>query len=253
MYSKLVEKYIPSPFYGERNAEIDTITIHHMAGNFSIETCGNIFQRKGRNASSNYGIDSDGRIGCYVDEEHRAKTSSNWKNDARAITIEVANDVCGDNWHVSDKAMTSLILLLIDVCSRYKILPLKWELDKAKRKAHFDGANMTIHRDFTATLCPGPYLLSKMEYIANTVTSRCDATDIQTSPVNNGYYLVRVTTNVLNIRSSAGTDYTIKGTVRRGEVYTIVDTQKVGTTLWGKLKSGAGWICLRYTEPVTFK
>lgn len=27
-------------------------------------------------------------------------------------------------------------------------------------------------------------------------------------------------------------------------VYTIVETAKVGTTLWGKLKSGAGWVCI---------
>lgn len=252
MHSKLVDKYIPSPFYGDRNAQIDTITIHHMAGDFTIETCGNIFQRKGKNASSNYGIGTDGRIACYVDEENRAKTSSNWRNDARAITIEVADDDV-TKWTVSDKAMESLIKLLCDVCTRYKILPLKWDADKERRKGHVDGANMTIHRDFAKTLCPAEYLISKMSWIAEEVNRRC----LQGTPDNEkpapSTFLVRVTAKVLNIRTSAGTAYKIKGTVRKGEVFTIVETQKVGTILWGKLKSGAGWICLTYTEPVTFR
>ena len=56
-------------------------------------------------------------------------------------------------------------------------------------------------------------------------------------------YTVKVNTDTLNIRSGAGTNYPIKGTVKRGDVYTIVETK--GN--WGKLKSGAGWICLDYT------
>lgn len=56
-------------------------------------------------------------------------------------------------------------------------------------------------------------------------------------------YTVRVTVDALNIRSGAGTSYKINGTIRDKGVYTIVETQ--GN--WGKLKSGAGWICLDYT------
>ena len=55
-----------------RNHTIDTITIHHMAGNLSVETCGNIFAKKSRQASSNYGIDSKDRIGLYADEGNRS-------------------------------------------------------------------------------------------------------------------------------------------------------------------------------------
>ena len=56
-------------------------------------------------------------------------------------------------------------------------------------------------------------------------------------------YTVKINTDTLNIRSGAGTNYPIKGTVKRGDVYTIVETK--GN--WGKLKPGAGWICLDYT------
>lgn len=73
-----------------RNHAIDTITIHCMAGNLSVETCGNVFQTA--KASANYGIDSDGRVGMYVEEKDRSWASSSSSNDNRAVTIEVAND-----------------------------------------------------------------------------------------------------------------------------------------------------------------
>ena len=50
---------------GKRKHAIDTISIHCMAGNLSVERCGELFQNKERQASSNYGIGSDGRIGLY--------------------------------------------------------------------------------------------------------------------------------------------------------------------------------------------
>ena len=57
---------------------------------------------------------------------------------------------------------------------------------------------------------------------------------------------VRVTTDVLNIRSGPDTGYTATGQIAGGGVYTITETQ--GS--WGKLKSGAGWICLDYTTDI---
>ena len=63
-------------------------------------------------------------------------------------------------------------------------------------------------------------------------------------------YKVRITTNVLKIRKGAGTNYGTNGSVREGQVYTIVDDKYNGKTKWGKLKSGAGWIALGYTERV---
>ena len=59
-------------------------------------------------------------------------------------------------------------------------------------------------------------------------------------------YLVKVTASVLNYRSGPGTSHKIKGTIKKGEVYTIVEEN--GT--WGKLKSGAGWIHLGYTKKI---
>lgn len=159
-----------------RKHAIDTITIHHMAGDLSVETCGKLFQRQSREASSNYGIGTDGRIALYVHEEDRAWTSGSPANDNRAITIEVANDGGVEtNWHVSDKAMESLIALLADVCRRNGIQRLVWSDNKDDRVTHRNGCNMTVHRDFQATACPGPYLYSKQGWIAEQVNKRLES------------------------------------------------------------------------------
>lgn len=147
-YSALTNAVIMSPNHsGSRYNSISKITIHHMAGNLSIETCGNVFLNPNRQASSNYGIGSDGRIACYVDEENHPWTSANWDNDDRAITIEVANSETGGDWPISQAAYASLISLCADICNRYGIYP------------YYDGtpsATLTEHCMFVATNCPGP-------------------------------------------------------------------------------------------------
>lgn len=174
--SKLVSLTMISPNCNHpRNHKIDTITVHHMAGNLSIEQCARIFQRTQRQASSNYGIGTDGRIGLYVHEEDRAWTSGSPANDHRAITIEVANDGGAEtNWHVSDTALAALINLLEDICKRNGIEKLVWSDSKDDRVNHRNGCNMTVHRDFQATLCPGPYLYSKQKWIADKVNERLE-------------------------------------------------------------------------------
>lgn len=151
-YSALTNVAIMSPNHsGSRYNSISKITIHHMAGNLSIETCGNVFLNPNRQASSNYGIGSDGRIACYVDEENHPWTSSNWENDDCAITIEVANSETGGDWPISQAAYASLIRLCADICNRYGIYP------------YYDGtpsASLTEHCMFVATNCPGPTIHS---------------------------------------------------------------------------------------------
>lgn len=147
-----------------RNHKIDKITIHHMAGNMTVERCGELFGNASRQASSNYGIGSDGRVGLYVDEANRAWTSGNAENDHRAITIEVANDGGYPDWHVSDKALAKLIDLCVDICKRNGIEKLNFTGDK--------NGNLTMHKWFQATSCPGPYLESKFSHIAEQVNKR---------------------------------------------------------------------------------
>ena len=146
------------------------ITIHHMAGNLSVERCGDCFQGN-REASANYGIGSDGRIGLYVNECDRSWASSNRNNDAQAVTIEVANCGGDPNWPVSDKAYASLIDLCVDICKRNNIHSLEYTGDA--------NGNLTRHNMFAATACPGPYLQGKFSDIAAEVNKRLG---VETAP-----------------------------------------------------------------------
>lgn len=155
-----------------RNHKIDTISIHCMAGNLSVETCGNVFAPSSREASSNYGIGSDGRIALYVDEANRSWCTSSRENDNRAVTIEVANDGGAETgWHVSDKAYAALIDLVTDICKRNGIKKLLWRADKSLI-GQVDKQNMTVHRWFANKSCPGDYLYSKHYDIAAQVNKR---------------------------------------------------------------------------------
>ncbi len=166
-----------------RRDTIKKITIHHTAGTYGLYTLGKIFANPDRNASSNYGIDNDGKVGMFVEEKDRAWTSSSGANDHQAITIEVANLSLGGEWPISAKAYNTLILLCVDICKRNGIKKLVYTGDA--------NGNLTEHRMFAATLCPGPYLHSRMPQIMNDVNAVLLAKPypglLPTAPVRIGY------------------------------------------------------------------
>lgn len=169
---------------GKRTHKIDTITIHCMAGDLTIESCGALFAKESTQASSNYGIGSDGRIALYVDEANRSWASSNRENDQRAVTIEVANNGGADKgWPVSDKAYTALIDLLTDICKRNNIKKLLWKGDKALI-GKINQQNMTVHRWFANKSCPGDYLYNKHGQIAAEVNERLEDEDMTQDKFN---------------------------------------------------------------------
>lgn len=316
---------------GKRTKKIDTITIHCMAGQLSVESCGALFAKSSRQASSNYGIGPDGRIALYVDEGNRSWCTSSNANDQRAVTIEVASDAAHP-YAVKDKAYDALLDLVTDICKRNGIKKLVWSTSKSNRVNHLNGCNMTVHRDYAAKACPGDYLYNLHDEIAAEVNRRLgatggstpstggstgtaaadinvgdeveftgtrhyvsataanassckpgkakvtaiakgkahpyhliavsgggstvygwtDAADIKTSSSSTATsYLVKVTTDVLNIRKGPGTNYGTNGAIRDKGTYTIVaESDGPGASKWGKLKSGAGWISLDYTKKV---
>ena len=81
-----------------------------------------------------------------------------------------------------------------------------------------------------------------MDYVTPT-TATPTTTKTTTSTRKTVNYKVKVTVDSLNIRKGAGTGYATNGSVKKGQVFTIIE-EKDG---WGKLKSGAGWINLSYT------
>lgn len=164
-----------------RNHKIDTVTIHCVVGQCSVETLGNIFAPTSRQASANYGIGVDGRVGMYVEEKDRSWCSSNAANDHRAVTIEVASDTA-EPYAVNAKAYAALIDLLVDICQRNGITKLVWSTNKADRVNHKNGCNMTVHRDYANKSCPGTYLYERHAQIASEVNKRLGSTTTNPEP-----------------------------------------------------------------------
>ena len=170
--SKLVNYTRISPNRSvNRNHTIDTVSIHCVVGQCSVETLGSIFASTSKEASSNYGIGYDGRIGLYVEEKDRSWCTSSASNDNRAITIEVASDTYHP-YRVKDVAYKSLIKLLVDICKRNGIKKLVWSTDKSERMNHLNGCNMTVHRDYANKSCPGDCLYNLHGQIAKEVNAQ---------------------------------------------------------------------------------
>ena len=158
-----------------RNHVIDRITPHCVVGQCSVETLGNLFANTGREASSNYGIGADGRVGMYCPEEDRSWCSSSPYNDHRAITIECASDTYypyAFNWVVYMK----LVDLCVDICQRYGKTRLVW-LGHDNYEPKENEMLLTLHRWYASTACPGDWLVERMADLASRVNAIIEKRD----------------------------------------------------------------------------
>ena len=158
---------------GNRTHTIDRITPHCVVGQCSAEALGQWFSKSSTQASSNYGIDKDGRIGLYVEEKNRSWCSSSASNDNRAITIECASD-SQSPYTMNNSVYSSLIKLCIDICSRYGKTKLIWFNNKQESLAYQpkdDEIVLTVHRWFASKECPGDWLYNRLGDLAEKVTA----------------------------------------------------------------------------------
>lgn len=207
-YTKISPNRTPN-----RNHAIDTITIHCVVGQCSVETLGNVFAPESRQASSNYGVGVDGRIGMYCEEKDRSWCSSSASNDHRAITIEVASDTA-EPYAVKDVAYNATIQLVADICKRNGIKKLVWSTDKNTRINHLNGCNMTVHRDYANKSCPGTYLYDRMGDIAAKVNAILGATESPKQDTNTGGTSTTIKANdIVTINSDKATYYDGKTSV----------------------------------------
>ncbi len=191
-----------------RTHAIDTITIHCVVGQVTVESLGNIFAPTSKQASSNYGIGKDGKIGMYVEEKDRSWCSSNAANDHRAVTIEVASDTT-EPYAVTSAAYNALLDLVTDICKRNGIKKLVWSTNKSDRVNHKNGCNMTVHRDYANKSCPGTYLYERHGEIAAEVNRRLGATGTTgtTTATGETVYTVVAGDTLIGIAKKYGTTY----------------------------------------------
>ena len=186
---------------GQRTHSIDRITPHCVVGQCTAETLGEVFNGT-RDVSANYGIDRNGRVGLYVDEKNRSWCSSSRENDQRAITIECASDTT-EPYAFKDIVYKRLIELCDDICRRNGKSKLLWFGDKTKTLNYTpksDEMILTVHRWFSATACPGSWMMNRMDDLAKQVTaalqggSKTDSdTGTATEPKKAELYRVRKT------------------------------------------------------------
>ncbi|NSK14082.1 N-acetylmuramoyl-L-alanine amidase [Dorea phocaeensis] len=183
--SKLVSYTKLSPNHsGRRTHSIDRITPHCVVGQCSVETLGNIFAPASREASCNYGIGVDGRIGMYVEEKNRSWCSSSNVNDQRAVTIECASDTY-EPYVMNSKVYNSLVNLCTDICRRNGKNKLLWLGDKNRTLNCSPKSNemvLTVHRWFANKSCPGNWLYARLGDLANKVTANLQGVPVKPSP-----------------------------------------------------------------------
>ena len=251
-----------------RNHAIDTITIHCFVGQVTAKRGCEVFQPSSKGASCNYVVGYDGSIGLCVEEKDRSWCTGGYdkngnpirvngvsgkSNDYQAVTIEVASDT-KHPYAITEKAMAALIELCTDICRRNGIKKLLWSGDK-NLVGNPAKQNLTVHRWFANKACPGDYIYQRLGDIAAKVNAKLGATGaapVQPSaPVSSVPYKVRITATDLRIRKGPGTNTAIVQNAITPGVYTIVsEATGPGATLWGKLKSGKGWVSLDFCKKI---
>lgn len=200
----------------QKRSKTDMILLHHAVYNGDVEGIDRIHKNKGWTCIGyHFYARKDGSI--YRGRKEDTVGAHAYGSNYTSIGICAEGNFEIDTMSVEQK--NSIIELV-------NYLKNKYGVTKVLR-----------HKDVNATACPGKNY--PFDEIVNGVVS--EATKSSENADNE--YLVKVTANALNIRNGAGTNYGIAGCIRDKGTYTIVETQ--GN--WGRLKSGAGWICLDYT------
>lgn len=188
--SKLISGEWLSPNYTYGNFCKTGITPHYMAGKLTAKECCAIFANPARRASSNYTIGYEGEIFLCVPERHRSWCTGSYDNDVKNVTIECANLSDGS---LTDATWNSLVNLCVDICERNGFI-LNYTGNK--------NGNLTKHKWYQDTDCPGPWLDRQFSRLADEVNKRL------IHPVNpttgfGGTY--RCTVNGLRVRDAPTT------------------------------------------------
>lgn len=124
---------------GREGRSIDKVILHHNAGDLTVEDCYRVWSN--REASAQYQVESNGRIGQLVNDWDTAWHAGDWDANVTSIGIEHA-DCSSDPWRISDECLESGAHLTAAVCKMYGLGRPAW------------GVNVFGHSDFSATACP---------------------------------------------------------------------------------------------------
>lgn len=156
-----------------RPGKIVRLTPHCFVGQVSVKRGVDCLANK-NNASVNYVVDKDGKVGCNIPEEYGAWTSSSRANDEIAITFELACNITAP-YEMNKACIDGFINLVVDICNRYNRNKVVYIADKDKALSYKPASNeflITFHKWFSATACPGKWFLDNSQSIVNRINSR---------------------------------------------------------------------------------
>lgn len=210
--SGLVDCTVYSPNHsGKRTRPIDTLTPHCVVGQLTAERIGACFP-KGRNASCNYGIGTDGRVSLIVDECNRSWCSSSNANDQRAVTIECASDTTHP-YAMNSKVYDKLVQLCADICRRNGKTKVLWLGSKEKTLAYTPKSGemvLTAHRWFANKACPGEWLYSRYGELAEKINAALGSR-APTTPASVPAPVSPTTTTITKMATATSRDSSAKG------------------------------------------
>ena len=151
---------------------------------------------------------------------------ANGQGNRKHISIEICYSKSGGSKFI--EAEKNAAKVVAELLNKYN-----WGIDKVK-----------AHRDFANKNCPHRTNMTEFKKLVEAELNKNTISENTPSHSISSTYTVKITTDTLNVRSGPGTSYKVTTQVKMNEVYTIVETK--GN--WCKLKSGAGWICLDYTN-----
>jgi N-acetylmuramoyl-L-alanine amidase CwlA len=246
---------------------IKYIVIHYCGSEGSAESIAHYFRYGNKGASAHYIVGYDGEIYQSVEDKNvawhcGAKTYKHPKcRNANSIGIEMctktpgSTKVADDKWYFEDATVKATIELTKELMKKYNV----------------PAENVIRHYDVTGKTCPAPYVFNNGKHtwdefkkalatepleqvtpvdikkpVIDDTTVKADVKEIKSSTKTAKETKVTVDTAYLNIRKGPGANYPKTGQHTGKGIFTITEIQNG----WGKLKSGAGWICLSYTKKV---
>lgn len=116
VYRLINKHYTP----GRGGAEIEFVTLHHMAMIGDIDDCVRVW--KDRPASAHYAISPTGMIGQAVNDSDTAWSNANLYSNQRSISIEHSNSGGPDqDWPISEATLEAGAHLVAALCRYYKL------------------------------------------------------------------------------------------------------------------------------------
>lgn len=202
--------------------EAEFIVVHNAANDASARNEVYYMVRNSSSTGFHYAVD-DKEVVQGIPENRNAFHAGDGSKGAgnrKGLSVEICYSKSGGERFL--KAEANAVQFIAD-----KLQQKGWGIEKVKK-----------HQDFSGKNCPHRTLELGWERFLKAIQKKLEKVEMP--------FLVKVTANSLNYRSGPAVSYPIRGVVMKGEVYTIVDVVEG----WGRLKSGAGWVNLKYAERV---